>query len=216
MDAGQVGSHSSPSPAVRTISAIPGRSDATTGTPAAIASHSFWGVVNSWLVELGWDRHHHHVRGRCPAQKRLGWDGRQYEHLAGKRRLGGHSGEMLLPHAVPEQHQHCSGDLEDGLHRLLDAALAHELALGQDDRGIGRDADCLAHQVGPRVGRRPAVGGVEDDWRPRDAQLPRDQIRISLVHCQDLGRPWRAQRRSRRSSIGRTGHSRCMKLRDSM
>ena len=33
-----------------TIDAIPGRSDATTGMPAAIASHSFWGVVNRWFV----------------------------------------------------------------------------------------------------------------------------------------------------------------------
>ncbi len=54
MDSGRVGSHSTPTPADRMISAIPGRSEATTGTPAAIASHSFWGVVNSWLVEVGW------------------------------------------------------------------------------------------------------------------------------------------------------------------
>ncbi len=45
MDAGDVGSHSSPQPVSRTIDARPGRSEATTGTPAAIASHSFWGVM---------------------------------------------------------------------------------------------------------------------------------------------------------------------------
>ncbi len=33
---------------------MPGRSDATTGTPAAIASNSFWGVVYSWLTVVGW------------------------------------------------------------------------------------------------------------------------------------------------------------------
>ncbi len=33
---------------------MPGRSEATTGIPAAIASHSFWGVVKRWLSVVGW------------------------------------------------------------------------------------------------------------------------------------------------------------------
>ncbi len=42
---GDVGSHSAPAPVERTIPAMPGRSDATTGTPAARLSKSFCGVV---------------------------------------------------------------------------------------------------------------------------------------------------------------------------
>jgi hypothetical protein len=43
---GSVGWHSSPTPVALTTPAMPGRSEATTGVPAAIASNSFWGVVN--------------------------------------------------------------------------------------------------------------------------------------------------------------------------
>ena len=36
------------------MSAIPGRSEATTGTPAARLSKSFCGVEYRWLTEVGW------------------------------------------------------------------------------------------------------------------------------------------------------------------
>ena len=54
MSVGEVGSTRTPQPVSRTTAAIPGRSEATTGTPAAIASHSLFGVVNRWLSVVGW------------------------------------------------------------------------------------------------------------------------------------------------------------------
>ncbi len=45
IELGDAGSHSSPQPVSFTTAAKPGRSAATTGTPAASASHSFWGVM---------------------------------------------------------------------------------------------------------------------------------------------------------------------------
>jgi len=38
-----------------TIARNPGRSDASTGVPAAIASHSFWGVTWEWFSLVGWN-----------------------------------------------------------------------------------------------------------------------------------------------------------------
>ena len=54
MLAGEVGSHRTPAPVARTIGAIPGRSAATTGTPAAKLSNSFCGVVYRWFSVVGW------------------------------------------------------------------------------------------------------------------------------------------------------------------
>ena len=54
MATGEVGSHSTPQPTGSTTDASPGRSEATTGTPAAIASHSFWGVTYWWFSVCGW------------------------------------------------------------------------------------------------------------------------------------------------------------------
>ncbi len=52
MASGEAGSQSTPQPVPVTMGAMPGRSEATTGTPAAIASHSFWGVVYWWFSLL--------------------------------------------------------------------------------------------------------------------------------------------------------------------
>ena len=49
-----VGSTRMPDPVSLTIARIPGRSDTTPGTPAAIASNSFWGVVSRWLRVSPW------------------------------------------------------------------------------------------------------------------------------------------------------------------
>ncbi len=54
METGEVGSHSIAAADRLHDRCQPGRSDATTGTPAAIASHSFWGVVYRWFSEWGW------------------------------------------------------------------------------------------------------------------------------------------------------------------
>ncbi len=43
-----------PDPVSATIARIPGRSDTTAGTPAAMASNSFWGVVRRWLRVSPW------------------------------------------------------------------------------------------------------------------------------------------------------------------
>ena len=43
-----------PEPASRTTALIPGRSDTTAGTPAAIASNSLFGVVSRWLSVSPW------------------------------------------------------------------------------------------------------------------------------------------------------------------
>ena len=46
IELGSVGSQTSPQPVALTIAAIPGRSDATTGTPAPSASNRRVGVVS--------------------------------------------------------------------------------------------------------------------------------------------------------------------------
>jgi hypothetical protein len=55
-----------PGPVASTMGAMPGRSDATTGTPAAMASNSFCGVVERWLVVVGWMA----ITGRRPTPAR--------------------------------------------------------------------------------------------------------------------------------------------------
>ena len=168
--------------------AMPGRSDATTGTPGGDRLEQLLGRRVLVVDRRRLDRHRHDVGARRPVDE-LGrrHRGQHDDPPAVGRRLRLRR-ELLRPVAEAEQHQHGVRDLEDRLHRLLDAALGHQLALVEDDRRAGRDAGRLPDQVGPRLRRRPDLGTVHHDGRARDLQLRRQQVGVRLVDRRGPGR----------------------------
>ena len=107
--------------------------------------------------------------------------------------------ELLLERPETHQHEDRRRDLEDRLHRLLDAAFHGQDALIQHDRRLRRLAQRLADEVRPGRRRRPRPGCVHDDRGPRDPQaLSSSSAYESLTVRTRSAR--RAHRRSAHSS----------------
>ncbi len=178
--------------------ANPGRSDASTGTPAAIASHSFWGVTYWWFsvwagssMTMTSDEADH-VSSSCG---RHGID--DVDRARVHRRSPAISRRRASWLPKPMQHEHRVGDLEDGVHGLLDAAVGQQAALVEHDGVSPGDAQGRADAVGSGLGRIPAVGAVAHHRHVPQAQVALHHRRVGLAHLDDRVR-CRAQRRSTR------------------
>ena len=133
---GRSGPRAGRQPVSRTIGAMPGRSLATTGTPAAIASNSLFGVVSRWLSVVGWIGIATTSARGDPVEE-LGRAGRPAGCGRGRRCAGSAARrlELGLSDAVAHQDEDGLGDRRDRLEQLLDAASRREAALVEDDPG---------------------------------------------------------------------------------
>ena len=96
------------------------------------------------MVERGrLDRHCHDVRGRDPIEQLVRRHRGQHADAPAEARVRSAPLKLGLEVAVAQQHENGVRDGRNGLDELLDAAVAREAALVQDDPGLGREAEHL-------------------------------------------------------------------------
>ena len=130
------------------------------------------------------DRHHHDVRRRGPVEELRPAGRASSTDPAAVRRLLDLRRQVLRQCAEPEQHEHGVRDLEDRVHRLLDAALGHQLPLVEDDGRAGGEPEGRADEVGPRLGGVQISGQFMTTGGRGDAEPAGDQVRVRLVDGQ--------------------------------
>ena len=118
-------------------SPCPGRSLATTGTPAAIASKSLFGVVRRWFRVEGWIGIATTSAAGDPREQLLGRDRRQDVDPAAGLGSRPRAAQLRLEGAVAHQHEDGVGRRRDRVDQLLDPAVRAEAALVQHD-GVRR------------------------------------------------------------------------------
>ena len=195
-----MGSQRRPASVSRRTVAIPGRSDATTGTPAAMPPTASAGSCSGGS-RRGLDRHERsHRPTRSRAGGRPGGTGRKEEHPAGIRRRRETAAERGLqcvrsPAAPGPRPEHD----KDRVHRLFDPALSDQLALVQDDRWWSSGTPVAwPDQPGRRVGWIQRAGRLRRRW-PRIPSLTEEAGVRVVDRGHGVGRP-RGPARSRRRS----------------
>ncbi len=144
-----VGSTSTPEPASRTTALIPGRSDTTAGTPAAIASNSLFGVVSRWLSVSPWIGMPDDVGAGDPVVEIGRRDRAHHPDATAERRIRLPGAERRLEDAVAHQHERRVGDVADGLDELLDAAPREQPAVVEDHPLAGGQPERLVEAALP-------------------------------------------------------------------
>ena len=163
MALGDVGSHTTPQPVAphdgRHARQVRGHHRHPGGhrLPQLLGGHVLV-VLGVRLVQ------HHHEVGRCRPLQQLDRRHRVDDvDLAGIGRPQRHrhvrvpTGLVAVLVAEAHDHQHRVGDLEDGVHRLLDAPVTHDQSLVEHDRCRGRDAQELP-DTGPAWARAGPSG----------------------------------------------------------
>ncbi len=189
MSAGSVGSHSSPQPVSRTMGAMPGRSLATTGTPAPIASNSLVGVFSWWLSVSPSTGIADTSAAAMASRMSAGATGPGKWIRSAWGRLGGQLPEALVVGAVARHHEH----RRRAPARWPRTAAAMPRPASTRPRysttGVsGRKPQALVPQSAGRLGRDVVRRAVPDDPRLA-APLAGQDIRVGgadrdhLVHA---------------------------------
>ena len=210
MAAGDVGSTSTPIPVSRTILAIPGRSAATTGTPAPIASNRRVGVVEPVVQRGRLDRDDRDVRRRGPGRDLVG--SRRAEEVdaigVGQGRRPGLDGRLRA--ALPDHDEMHVRQFADGDGGFVDPAVRDHGS--EDQRDLGRRGQVeveVEQPVGPcrRIERQRTV--VDD--RHRSPEAPLEMLGVGHVHGHDriggLGPPSLPAGQEPAPSLGQQGEA---------
>ncbi len=168
---------------------MPGRSLATTGTPAAIASKSLFGVVRRWLSVVGWIGIATTSAEATQSSSSVGRHGRQDPQSPAHRRIRRPGRELRQQRPIAEEHEHGPIDRRDGLDQLLDPAVPRETALVQDDADLRRQAQRVVEPARLRHGRVEPVRAVQHDQGQLDAEAGRHDLRVRAIDRDDPRRP---------------------------